>query len=50
MLEAHYSLTFDSLQVNLEGGHTLVPVEDEADLTIYACYDREKKSSYSFFQ
>jgi COMPASS component SWD1 len=27
--------------VSLEGGHKLVPVEDENDLNIYACYDRE---------
>ncbi len=25
---------------SLEGGHKLVPVEDENDLNIFACYDR----------
>jgi COMPASS component SWD1 len=26
--------------ISLEGGHRLVPVEDDTDLAIYACYDR----------
>ena len=25
----------------IQGGHKLVPVEDETDLNIYACYDRK---------
>jgi len=33
--------------VNLEGGHKLVPVEDETDLNIYACYDRRGKYIFS---
>jgi len=33
--------------VNLEGGHTLVPVEDESDLNLFACYDRRGRYIFS---
>jgi len=33
--------------VSLEGGHKLVPVEDENDLNIFACYDRRGKYIFS---
>ena len=34
--------------INLEGGHKLVPVEDESDLTIFACYDRKSSNFICF--